>query len=735
MHRATLPDRLRILQLAALTAILALHLLSRLCTLLTTPLERMHFYPESYRVSLSLLAGYGFNDLVPAGGLAGARPHSAAHGKGAQAVMEFVTGRGRDYVSEEEFRGFLAGGVRAAPTEWERTRVLDIHVAAGLWKLFGIGWPTLLAFYALVSTGACLLVCLITQRVAGSTWAGLLGALFFAASPLERVAAAYSIRDTCPLWFACLGVFLLLRFAEPCQSRVRSWLGWLTIGAGNAVGLGWRTDALLLFPFAVAGLAALLAARRTPPRQVALAVMACLAGLAATKLAIDGLGPATGGQGGGVGFHVASYGEEARSNLLHTENTFQMIKDDATTLYLVNYFRLLRDGDREPIRSFYSPQYLAAVRALYLEMLRYDAYAWWRRFPAFLTSVARIDQPVEAGPPIWMVPERRNQPLAPCAARQQASYERVLGWPVGWIPLLFAMGIALGALHRGYRAATLLLAAYFVYYAAALLMVLPESKHWPPLLLPLHVLAACGVWLTITIPWARLRHDATGAGRTLRRALVAAAAVALVWACLGLLAHAVSRTQRSRLTASIMKLAATAEVLPQDPANRRFYAVAIPPEPEAAPAGYLFEVRGARQPLTLYCAHVREGARIGRDSYYYYTRHRLAANRNSFFFVNPVSGPVVGDPRPYTLYVRLRGSEILSVRRVDLSGWRIGLPVSIAFADGDDQPGPTLIDDRVEVTERLRSLAELEAVVGYFPSGLTTSPTYRTVPEAPEGAR
>jgi hypothetical protein len=184
-----------------------------------------------------------------------------------------------------------------------------------------------------------------------------------------------------------------------------------------------------------------------------------------------------------------------------------------------------------------------------------------------------------------------------------------------------------------------------------------------------------------------------------------------------------------------MKLSATAEVLAQDPANRRFYAVAIPPEPGTSPAGYLFEVRGARQPPTLYCAHVREGAGVGLESFYYYTRHRLAPNRNSYFFVNPVSGPVVGDPRSYTLYVRVRGTEILSVRRLDLSGWRVGLPMSLAFTDGDDQPGPTLFDDRIDVTERLRSLAELEAVVGYFPSGLTTSPTYRTVPEAPEGAR
>jgi hypothetical protein len=736
----TREDRIRILQLGLLTAILGLHLVSRLCALLTTPLDQMHFYPESYLVSLSLLSGNGFNYLVPGfdhTGTPSPRPAVPAQpgSGGAGAVMDFVAGTGRDGVSQGEFASFLASGVRAAPTEWERTRVLDIYVAAGLWKLFGISWPTLLAFYALVSTAACLLVFFITQRVAGSAWAGLLGALAFMASPLERVAGAWSIRDANPLWFACLGIFLLLHCAEPRASRLGSFLGWFAIGAGNAVGIGWRTDALLLFPFAVVSLMAILVARRRPARQLVLAVAACLAGLVATKSLVSWLGPTAGGQGGGVGFHVAWYGEEARSNLLGTENAFQAVKDDEVTLYQANYFRLRRHGDREPTRGFYDPRYLATVRALYLEMLRYDAYPWWRRFPAFLASVTRVDQPVEAGPPIWVVPKRPARPHADCVAWHQLLYERALHWPVGWLPHLFVVGILLGVLVEGRRVATLLIAAYFVYYAAALLMVLPESKHWPPLLLPLHVLAASGVWLALTTPWTRLRPDGAAAWRLLRGPLAGIAGVALCWACIGLVAHSISRAQRGRLIDSITRLVASGQELPQDPAKRRFFAVAIPPEPEAPPAGYLFEVRGARQPATLFCAQVREGAAIDRDSYYYYTRHGLAPGRNSYFFVNPVSGRGVGDPRSYTLYVRVRGSEIVSVRRLDLSGWRIGLPLSLAFRARDDQPGASLMDDRTPVTESLRSLAELEAVVGYFPAGLTTSATHQTVPEVPEPSR
>ena len=46
--------------------VLALHFVSRFEAHQTTPLRVRHFYPTSYFVSLSLLAGQGFNYLLPA---------------------------------------------------------------------------------------------------------------------------------------------------------------------------------------------------------------------------------------------------------------------------------------------------------------------------------------------------------------------------------------------------------------------------------------------------------------------------------------------------------------------------------------------------------------------------------------------------------------------------------------------------------------------------------------------
>ena len=81
------------------------------------------------------------------------------------------------------------------------------------------------------------------------------------------------------------------------------------------------------------------------------------------------------------------------------------------------------------------------------------------------------------------------------------------------MPFLFALGIALGIVASERRAAVWVLVGYFGYYAAALLMVLPESKHWAPLLLPLHVLSASGIWLALKTLHALRRPGAAAAHR------------------------------------------------------------------------------------------------------------------------------------------------------------------------------------------------------------------------------
>jgi hypothetical protein len=714
--------RLGLVQLGLLSAILGLHLQSRLTAQQTTPLSERHFYPEHYLVSLSILSGNGFNYLVPLNGSepstsdADARGSSPAR-KGTDPVKRFLRAE-TDAISKAEFEGFLARGVHRQPIGpsspgggWERTRVLDMYLAAGLWKAFGISWSNLFTFYAVVSTGACLLVSFVAAQLAGSRWAGLIGAAMFMASPFERIAGAWSVRDTNPLWFACFAFFLLLRYAEPGDSRIGNCLGWLAIGAGSILGLGWRVDALLLPPFVCVGLLAVLVARRTPLRQVVLAVAICVAGIFATKGIIDALGAAEGGQGSGYGFHVAWFGEHARSDLLLTKNVFQACQDDYLTMYQSNYYRLRRHGSLEPSSVTSDPLHLAAIRAMYLEMARYNAYVWWRRFPAFLASVTRVDQGAMPGPSGQALSLERSAPESGDEHWLRTGANAASRWRAASMPIFFVLGVAFAFLESERRVAALLLAAYFVYYGAALLTVLPESKHWASLLLPLNVLSAYGLWRTLTTLLALRRPGVSGTSwRCLREPLISAGAIALCWLLLGVLAQQVSQAQRRRLVDSVTALAASAPELPLSPEQRKLYTVATSGRPEDAATGYLFQLRGAPRRVSLYSAHIREGAALGLSSSYYYTRHELAPDATSYYFINLVSGEAIGDRRPYTLQVRARGrAEILSVRKLDLSQWRIGLPLGMIYGENGDGPQAGLMDDNLEVTGEFASRQELEA--------------------------
>jgi hypothetical protein len=131
-----------------------------------------------------------------------------------------------------------------------------------------------------------------------------------------------------------------------------------------------------------------------------------------------------------------------------------------------------------------------------------------------------------------------------------------------------------------------------------------------------------------------------------------------------------------------------------------------------ARVGYLLSVRGARRPVDLYCVHLRAATAAGSTPLYYYTRHKLERDREQLFFVNPIAGMGVGDDRPYTLQVRVRGrAEILWVKELDLSQWRLGLPLSLLFTEGDDKAGSDLLDDhdRLPVTAEFTTREEVEA--------------------------
>jgi hypothetical protein len=218
--------------LLVLGAILRLHFLSREHAYLSRPIGETHFYPSSYRVSLSLVAGQGFTYALPRG----VEPASSLEatiarlreGPGpAGPVMRFLSGHSRR-VSRQEWRRFLEDAplTPIAPDvllAWDSVgglaRILDARLAAALWALFGIDWDVPFAFYAVLSTVACAALFGITARISGSVWGGVLGAASFALSPRERDLGAWSFRDANPLWFSCMAIWLLFHWASPVQMR------------------------------------------------------------------------------------------------------------------------------------------------------------------------------------------------------------------------------------------------------------------------------------------------------------------------------------------------------------------------------------------------------------------------------------------------------------------------------------------------------------------------------------
>ena len=134
------------------------------------------------------------------------------------------------------------------------------------------------------------------------------------------------------------------------------------------------------------------------------------------------------------------------------------------------------------------------------------------------------------------------------------------------------------------------------------------------------------------------------------------------------------------------------------------------PDDETAPFGYLLKVRSSR-PAALLCLHVRE--RTARNRFFaYYTRHPIEPGRDWLFFFNVVSGAAVGDDRPYTAWVRLVGpAEVVSVRKVDLSEWRLGLPLSIVFDETDAHAGSPFIGAQAPASDQLAGPAAVQTLL------------------------
>jgi hypothetical protein len=618
------------------------------------PMADRAFYPRHYAVAISLVAGRGFRGFDLTG--------EQASWPEAPTVLKFLDG-GKADLRAGRLKVFLDTARGTPPPPEAYVRVLDLHVAALLWRAFGIDWSVLFVFYGLVSTSACLGVFLLARHLGGAA-AGFLAAVLFSASPFEAAYSAYSIRDLSPLWFA---VFTFA--AAAAAARVRRPGGLLAAAAAAGVvatlGVGWRPDCILLPPFAVLLLAASLAARRTPPRRIAAAVLLLALASAATWTWIARLAGGDVRRPPTIGFHIAAYGSHTRSNILDYENSFLAARDDTQTYFTVAHFAEAASGRRPLVYG--GAEYARECRRLFLAMARSEGYRWLAGFPRFYR--AALDALGDAAG-VQSIPASDLPRLRPAWS---AAPFLILDPLTRALPGLFAAGavVALAAGRDRVLAATL--AAFSLAYAAALLMVLPESKHFGPMLLPLAVLGAQVV----------NARGMAGARRPGRRAVAAAAAGAIAVGVLALAARAIAAGDRGAYLAEARARvaappAATVAVEPQravgpwrapgdgpDPV-----ALVVEVDPGAAPGDLLLRQERGRD------AEPSPRAMI--------TRHALPRGRRATFFATALQGGAYGDIRSHRCVVEVGGTAVIAgARLVALGGWSRPLFATVL----EDAPG------------------------------------------------
>jgi hypothetical protein len=690
-----------VLKACALAVVLVIHFLSRQHLASGAPMQGGHNYPFVYRTSLALMAGKGFHAFRFTDA-----PESAP-------VVAFLNGA-RKGLSREEFRRFLAGpdaqpiaiplpaeggAIPLYPPEgelkrpvspFETSRVLDIYTTAILWRVFGIRWSVLLTFCSLASTGACLMVFFIGRRLGSGFWPGLAAAVLYLASPLENDYAIRSIRDISPLWFAALSFAAFVCLAERFRS---SWWNWAVLGLTGfvcALGCGWRSDAMLFTPVLGASAAGLLLLRRRPWRYLLAGGTAFVLGVLTPPTAVHLAGCPDASPL--VGFHIGYYGEYSRCNLLGLENSFQVSRDDVQTDLVAQQCLSDRDAAASPV-SYCSPAYGSACFRMYREEIRQNLFHWIANFPSFyiraLAACRLHDLPVNSE---WLAPPPpRSGWLRPIAAALLNPLAKASGW-------LFALGVCVSLLRPGRRYLSLCLAGFSVFYAAVLFVVLPELKHAGPLVLPLSVFGGIGLASLGGVANASrlIASICEARGRAAYLAL-ALAAVAGLWglSCGG--AYCYSFTCRRELLDAVATRAAHGEPAPEALRGPGLFSVALRPEADAHPVGYLLRIEGGVGEAFLECRHLRHAcppvpARL------FFTRHRLLPGREQCFFVSCQISPEFGDLRPYVCTVLLGGgARFVSCTRVDLAGWR-RLPLSTVFVAGQCGPGNPVVGGRTGIT-------------------------------------
>ncbi|MDP6959342.1 MAG: hypothetical protein QF645_11090, partial [Planctomycetota bacterium] len=247
----------------------------------------------------------------------------------------------------------------------------------------------------------------------------------------------------------------------------------LVLGVLSAVGIGWRGDALMIPPFLLVGILVLHFWNRRGWRRGVASVLLFVAGVISVFVFRGYLGREVESRGSTLGvFHVAHYAESARTIHAHYPNYFQVVRKDGLTSHQAHEWQKMHYP--EDTFVFMQKNYGLYCLELFLEQARHNAYEWMKDLPEFwwkvLSEVANSKVNEGTRRPAFGVPPRIFLSSLPLSV-----------FAVFWL------------LWVGRNRETVLyLVALSVYYALLLWFMLPETKHYTPMVIPLAVLGGVG---------------------------------------------------------------------------------------------------------------------------------------------------------------------------------------------------------------------------------------------------
>jgi len=692
-----------VIRVTLLFALLAAHFLARQQTAKTMSRQAVFYdqsqnYPECYRCSLGLLAGQGFSRIGFPIDHPGALGDSSTPPE-ANPVIEFIKLE-RAQISSDEFKTYSktpqAGPIPA--NYLDTSRILDVHLTAFIWRMFGISWPVFFTFVSLVSTLCCLLVFLMARQLTGSYGAGILAALLFLALPFENQQAIRSVRDISPLWFATVAFGFFVCLAGNFATRKWNYLTYLGLGAVSLLGVGWRSDAFLVSPVLLVGLVVFVLAkqRHWAPSLVAGCLFA--SGAAGMYTFIRSLGPPEYVPSGNAS-HVALYGDASRCNLMGLENSLQIPREDVQTFFNGAWYQHgNHPGTRIPSYqeqvNFLDPQYCVVCREMYRDAMKYHLFQYLRYCPEFYLQASGVfgalSEPGRLqGEDVGLLRQSRLPWALPI-------YDWCLDYLIAMLPFLHIIGLLtlFWAGRDKIRGAFLLL--FSLYYSVIWFAALPEEKHLGQMLLPLAVGGGLGLWgLAKALGFLILRLDFQDISivipKHVRIFAWATLGAAVCWALTCVVAYRYSVRHRDHYVNDITELAARAIEAKELIKDSRLFAVALDPRSPSRPKGYILTIQASSKPSLLTCRHVQFPTR-GMQGRIFVTHHKLYPGRGQYFAVSCVHSALYGgDIRPYACTVVVPpGCSIVGCRELDLSAWK-RLPFSTIFCDGEHLPGSPVV--------------------------------------------